>query len=146
MMPGIEDRKRRREMLRTSGPDRESRPRGGKRFLPMNAIVDGGWLPALKPIETRVWLVLFRFANSDGEVRISHTTIGRLCGIRREHAARATASLERRGVIVVVSRGRSFGSRGQRLSNVYRLKYPEANRAEKDNGKAPGPDRAVPCP
>lgn len=145
MMPGSEDRKRRRDVLRTSGPDRERRPRGSQRFLPMNAIVDGGWLPALRPTETRVWIVLFRFANPQGEVRISHTTIARLCGIRREHAARATASLERRGVIVVVSRGRTFGSHGQRLANVYRLQHPEAKRAEKDTGKPPAPDRAVPC-
>ena len=145
MMPAIEDREMRREMLRTSGPDRERRPQGGKRFLPLNAIVGGGWLPALKPTEIRVWLVLFRFDNSDGEVRISHTTIARLCDIRREHAARATATLERQGVIVVVSRGRTFGSHGQRGANVYRLQYPDAKRNEKDNGDPLATNRAVSC-
>ncbi|MFO0963223.1 MAG: helix-turn-helix domain-containing protein [Phycisphaerales bacterium] len=72
-------------------------------------------------IELRAWLVLFRFADRHGRVRVSHGRIAALAGVRREHAARATRALERRGLLRVPVRGRTVGERGRRTTNEYEL-------------------------
>jgi hypothetical protein len=91
----------------------------------MNAVVDGGWLPALSGRELRVWIVLFRLAGGSNRARASHGTIARLTGIRREDAARTTKRLERRGVLKVLVRGRTVGQAGKRTANVYEVLVPE---------------------
>jgi len=98
--------------------------RGDKRFAPLNAIVDGGWLGMLTPREVRVWVVLHRLADGTGLARVSHGTIGRLAVMRREHAARTTKRLEARGLLRVRIRGRTVGQGGKRTANVYEMLIP----------------------
>lgn len=109
------------------GKSKRSKPtRGdGRRFKPKRAIVSGGWLGQLAPAQIKVLWVLDDFADSKCCVRISHATIGKYAGMRREHAARATASLETLGLVRVVERGRTFGKSGKRTANVYELLAPE---------------------
>ncbi len=87
----------------------------------MNALAESGWLGLLPPSELRVWLVLYRHAGTDGTARVSHGTIGKCAGLRREHAARAARSLERRGLVRVLVRGRTVGRKGERTANHYAL-------------------------
>lgn len=100
---------------------RTGRSRGSARFEPLNALLASGWLPLVPPIELRAWLVLYRFADRNGRVCVSHGRIAALAGVRREHAARATRSLERRGLLRVRVRGRTVGERGRRTANAYEL-------------------------
>jgi hypothetical protein len=99
--------------------------KGGDRFAPLNALTDGGWLGVLRPRELRVWLVLYRLADTSGRARASHGTIAARCGMRREHAARETARLERHGLVRVRVRGRTVGQGGKRTANEYELLVPE---------------------
>jgi hypothetical protein len=95
------------------------------RFAPMNALTDGLWLPELSGREFKVWFILYRHARPDGRVRISHGTIARLAGIRREDAARTTKGLERRALVRVLVRGRTVGQSGKRTANEYEVLVPE---------------------
>jgi hypothetical protein len=97
---------------------------GTRRFVPLNATVDGGWLAVLTPYELRVWVVLHRLADGNGMVRVSHGTIAERTGMRREHAARTTKRLEKRGVLRVRVRGRTVGQGGERTANVYEMLAP----------------------
>ena len=111
---------------------REAKTRGeaavtrmaSKRFAPLNATVDGGWLGVLTPRELRVWLVLHRLANGNGIARVSHGTIAMMAGIRREDAARTTKRLEGRRLLRVRVRGRTIGQAGKRTANVYEMLEP----------------------
>jgi hypothetical protein len=116
------DRKWREHRLDLGVPRKPRR--GGTRFAPQNAIAYGGWLRELKPRELRVWLALNCMADGDCRVRASHGTIARLTGMQREHAARTTAALERRGLLRVRVRGRTVGRSGKRTSNEYELLVP----------------------
>ena len=116
------DRKWREQRL-APGAARKPR-RGGGRFAPLNALVDGGWLAVLTPYELRVWVVLHRQADGNGMVRISHGTIAERTGMRRENAARTTKRLELRGLIRVRVRGRTVGQGGKRTSNEYEMLAP----------------------
>ena len=107
---------------RTAGKPRRD---GDVRFRPMNAVRDGGWLRVLTRRELAVWLVLYSHANRDGTVRISHSSIGRAIGMRREHAARTTRALERIGLLRVRVRGRTFGQAGTRTANEYEMLVPQ---------------------
>lgn len=118
------DRKWREDRL-AQGATRKPRRDGSKRFLPLNAIVDGGWLEVLTPRELRVWAAIYRLADSANRARVSHGTIARLARMRREDAARTTARLERRGLIRVRVRGRTVGQDGKRTANVYELLVPD---------------------
>jgi len=119
------ERERRRAELVERPQGHARRGGGSKRFLPLNAIVDGGWLAVLTPRELRVWWVICRFANTCNHARVSHGTIARLAGMRREHAARTTAALEKRRLLRVRARGRTVGRTGKRTSNEYELLMPE---------------------
>jgi hypothetical protein len=100
-------------------------PRGAsQRFEPMNALADGNWISTLTRRQLAVWLILYRHATPDGTVRIAHSTIARLAGLRREHAARTTAALERHGLIHVRVRGRQVGQTGSRTANEYKMLIP----------------------
>ncbi len=98
-------------------------PRDGDRFKPRNAIVHGGWLPAMKPRELLVWLVLDTLADPRGVARIGGSRLGELAGLARENALRAAAGLVRLGLVERIERGRS-GRGSARTSNVYRLLVP----------------------
>ena len=98
--------------------------RGKVRFVPLNAVVDGGWLGTLSLRELRVWLVLHRMADKNGNLHASHCTIAARAGMRREHAARTTAQLERRGLLRVRVRGRTVGSQVKRTANEYEMLAP----------------------
>jgi|LauGreDrversion4_2_1035121.scaffolds.fasta_scaffold67102_2 CRP-like cAMP-binding protein len=95
-----------------------------KRFMGKNAIVDCGVVAALTTSELRVLFVIERFLDAAGKARISHTTIASLVGMRREHVARTTARLERRGLLRVLERGRRVRESGKRTANVYELVAP----------------------
>ena len=95
----------------------------GKRFTARNAVVHGGWLAVLTPSELRVWLVLDTYSQADGTTRIGGTAIGRLVGMKRNHAAAAAKSLEKHGLVRVRVRGNS-GRGGKRTANVYELLAP----------------------
>jgi CRP-like cAMP-binding protein len=98
--------------------------RDGKRFAPLNALVDGGWLGILTTREVKVWVVLHRLADGNGMARVSHGTIAARSGMRREHAARTTKRLEDRGLLRVRVRGRTMGKCGKRTSNEYEMLSP----------------------
>ena len=100
----------------------------------MNAVVHGGWLPELSWRELRVWLALYCLADGSNRVRASHGTIARLTGTRREHAARTTNRLERRGLLKVLVRGRTVGQAGKRTANAYELLVPEPRTNSADEG------------
>jgi hypothetical protein len=118
-----EERERRRAELAVLG---RAAPRrgGGTRFVPLNALVDGGWLGALTPRELRVWAVIYRLADRENRARASHGTIARRAGLRREDAARTTRRLEGRGLLRVRVRGRTLGQAGKRTANEYELLMP----------------------
>jgi hypothetical protein len=131
----IEWQARERERRRTGRKPGPSKPDGkSERFMPINALTDGGWLPAFSKRELLVWFVLFRLADGSKRVRASHGTIARLTGIRREHAARTTKRLERRGLLKVLVRGRTVGQAGKRTANVYELLVPEPRVNSADGG------------
>jgi hypothetical protein len=108
-----------------------------KRFIARNTVVYGGWLLVLTPSELRVWLVLDTASQSDGTARIGGTAIGRLTGMKRNHAAAAAKSLEKRGLVRVLVRGNS-GRGGKRTANVYELLAPPPPKA--DHPKSEEPD------
>jgi CRP-like cAMP-binding protein len=99
-------------------------PQSGARFAPLNALRDGGWISELPSREIKVWLVLWSLADRSNRVRVSHGTLAAICGIRREHAARTTKALERRGLLKVLVRGRTMGQTGKRTANVYEVLVP----------------------
>jgi hypothetical protein len=105
--------------------EQASKPKGkSDRFAPLNAIVGGGHLPRLTLRELKVWNALYWLAKPDGTVTVGGSTLGRLVGIKREHASRTTKRLERLGYIECVKRGRSYGEAGKRTANVFRLLAP----------------------
>lgn len=134
-----EERERRRAELAALG--RAAPRRGGSsRFVPLNALVDGGWLGVLTPREVRVWLVLFRMADRGGRATVSHGTIARRAGIRREHTARTTKRLEHLGLVRVRVRGRTVGRAGKRTANVYEVLVPEPRTNSADGGTNEEPE------
>jgi hypothetical protein len=105
--------------------EQAGKPKGkGDRFAPLNAIATGGHLARLTSPEKSVWIVLFCLADRSGILRASGTTIAERAGMRREHAHRATKSLERKGYIECIERGRTVGRTGERTANVFRLLAP----------------------
>ena len=103
----------------------ESKPhkarKGGSRHFEWEHCIRRHWLPRLTRTEALVCFALNSRRDPDGTVLASHGTLGGDCGIRREHAARTTAKLERMGLLKVVERGRTIGKHGKRTCNVYRL-------------------------
>ena len=93
----------------------------GKRFEFQNALVKCGVMPSLTGREVKVLFVLNTYADKNLMVRIGHTAIARILGIRRENVARTTKVLERKRLITCIYRGRTIGKKGKRLSNEYQL-------------------------
>jgi CRP-like cAMP-binding protein len=129
-----DEREQRRAALLEPVDGRRARRSGRPRFAPLNALADGGWLGVLSWRELRVWLALYRLADGSNRVRASHGTIATRCGIRREHAARTTKRLERRGLLKVLVRGRTVGQAGKRTANAYELLVPEPRANSADGG------------
>ena len=134
--PEEEDQAWRRDNNPVKHPTKPKRG-DGRRFAAGRAVVYGGWLPVLTPSELRVWLVLDTASQSDGTARIGGTAIGRLTGMKRNHAAAAAKSLEKRGLVRVLVRGNS-GRGGKRTANVYELLAPPPPKA--DHPKSEEPD------
>jgi hypothetical protein len=108
----------------------------GRRFAAGRAVVHGGWLPVLTPSELRVWLVLDTASQKDGTTRIGGTAIGRLTGMKRNHASAAAKSLEKRGLVRVLVRGNSVRG-GKRTANVYELLAPPPPKANPPKSEEP---------
>lgn len=97
--------------------------RGGRaeRFAVFNAFVDVA-LANMTPAETKVWLVLFRDTRAaTGTARTGQADIGRRAGVKPRMVRYALASLERKGMVSVVRRGRLNGG-----PSVYRVHPTEA--------------------
>jgi hypothetical protein len=130
----------RRRMELLERPKGTRRRAGSGRFKPLNALVDGGWLGALTPRELRVWAVIYRLADRGGRATVSHGTIARRAGIRREHTARTTKRLEHLGLVRVRVRGRTIGQAGKRTANVYEVLVPQPRTNSADGGTNEEPE------
>ena len=84
-------------------PKRRSR---SERFSLLNAFADFG-LAGLTAAETKVWLILFRDTKvTTGTARTGQTDIARRAGLKPRMVRYALASLEAKGMVHVVRRGR----------------------------------------
>lgn len=78
-----------------------------ERFAVLNAFVDFGIADAgLTPAEALVWLVLYRDTKGDGLARTGQADIARRAGLDVRTVRRAVASLEAKGLLETVRRGR----------------------------------------
>lgn len=77
------------------------------RWPTLNSFVDGA-MGDLSRVELAVWLVLFRDVR-DGTARTGMTDIARRSGCHRGSVVRAVQSLQARGLIRLVRRGRKNG-------------------------------------
>jgi hypothetical protein len=80
------------------------RPRS-ERFAMLNAFADMG-MADLTGAETKVWLILFRDTKADGLARTGQTDIARRAGLDVRTVRRAVASLEAKGMLRTLRRGR----------------------------------------
>lgn len=121
-----DDRKWReeREARHRAKTARKPKRGDGGRFAPLNALADDGWVGRLTLGQLRVWVLLFRYVSKDGAARVSHGTISRATGMRRENVARTTKALERLGLLRVRVRGRTVGQGGKRTTNEYEVVVP----------------------
>lgn len=76
-----------------------------ERFAGLNAFTDFA-LAGLTGAETKVWLILFRDTKATGTARTGQTDIARRAGINARSARRALISLQAKGMVHVVRRGR----------------------------------------
>lgn len=95
------------EPARTAPPIKPKRRSGrGERFAVLNAFTDCA-LADLTGAETKVWLILFRDAKAaTGTARTGQADIARRAGLEPRTVRRALASLEAKGMVRVVHRGR----------------------------------------
>jgi len=85
-------------------PKRRTR---SERFAVLNAFVDFGIADAdLTPAEALVWLVLYRDTKANGLARTAQADIARRAGLDVRTVRRAVASLEAKGMLQIVRRGR----------------------------------------
>ena len=76
------------------------------------------WRPHLPGCEAWTWWALWNSAPGDGRsFHVSHSTLARRLGYRREHIARATSALQRRGLLILIHKG----SARSHLANEYRI-------------------------
>ncbi|MBP7747138.1 MAG: helix-turn-helix domain-containing protein [Phycisphaerae bacterium] len=76
----------------------------GSRWRTFNRFCDG-CLPGLSRGALVTWCILFRHAKPDGKVRLSQARLGRTGGMSVATVRRAIRELERRGLLVTVTRG-----------------------------------------
>jgi len=79
--------------------------RRGERFATLNAFVDFG-LAELTGAEAKVWLILFRDTKGTGTARTGQADIARRAGLGPRMVRYALASLQKKGMVRVVRRGR----------------------------------------
>ena len=80
--------------------------RRGERFALLNVFTDCA-LADLTGAETKVWLILFRDAKAaTGTARTGQADIARRAGLEPRTVRRALASLQAKGMVSVVRRGR----------------------------------------
>ncbi len=97
-------------------PAAEPRPSDRWRWELHRAFVP--WVVLLPPREVAVWLALWgRSPHRRAPFRVGGTALGRDAGLKRNHASAAAASLARRGLVEVVSRGSARTGE----ANTYRL-------------------------
>ena len=84
-----------------------TRPTDASRWPTLNSFVDAT-MADLSRAELAVWLVLFRDVR-DGTARTGMTDIARRAGCHRGSVVRAVQSLQARGLIRLVRRGRKNG-------------------------------------
>lgn len=80
-------------------------PRRSERFATLNAFVDIG-LADLTGAETKVWLILYRDTKKTGTARTGQADIARRSGLSGRSVKVAVRSLQAKGFIRVVRRGR----------------------------------------
>ena len=94
------------EPARPAPSNSKRRSGRGERFAVLNAFTDSA-LADLTGAEVKVWLILFRDAKAaTGTARTGQTDIGRRAGLEPRTVRRALASLEAKGMVRVVHRGR----------------------------------------
>ncbi len=95
------------EPARTTPPTKPKRRSGrGERFAVLNAFTDCA-LADLTGAEAKVWLILFRDTKATtGTARTGQADIARRAGLEPRTVRRALASLEAKGMVRVVHRGR----------------------------------------
>ena len=98
-----------------------ARRKGNARHFEWEHYLRRHWLPRLTIRELKVCWALNSLREPGGTVQVSHGTLGKCCGILRQHIASTTARLERSGLLKVLERGRTVGKGGKRTCNVYRL-------------------------
>lgn len=97
-------------------PKAKHRGRRGERFAALNAFTDCA-LADLTGAETKTWLILFRDSKAaTGTARTGQADIARRAGLEPRTVRRALASLEAKGMVHVVRRGRLNAG-----PSVYRL-------------------------
>lgn len=100
-------------------PAPAAKPKGrtrSERFAALNAFVDTE-LADLTGAETKVWLILFRDTKRTGTARTGQADIARRAGTDARTVRRALVSLEAKGMVRVVRRGRLNGG-----PSVYRVR------------------------
>lgn len=91
-------------------------PRRAERFAVLNAFADLS-LAGLTGAEVKVWLILYRDTKAvTGTARTGQTDIARRAGLKPRTVRYALASLEEKGLVRVVRRGRLNGG-----PSVYRV-------------------------
>jgi len=79
--------------------------RTGDRFATINAFLDAT-MASLRPCERAVWLLLWRDTRQDGLARTGQVDLARRAGTSDRAVRAALWELVRRGLVVVVQRGR----------------------------------------
>jgi len=106
---------RRDEQRNPERDDKRNKRTGGNRFNVLNLFLDctAGNLPRS---EMLVWMLLYRDTKPDGIARTSQADLARRANADLSTIKRATAKLERRGLLIVVRRGNL-----QRGPSAYRV-------------------------
>ncbi|MFO0804346.1 MAG: hypothetical protein U0791_14635 [Gemmataceae bacterium] len=90
---------------RPAPPSKPKRCTRSERFATLNAFADFG-LAGLTGAEAKVWLILFRDTKGTGTARTGQADIARRAGLKPRMVRYALASLEAKGLVHVVRRGR----------------------------------------
>lgn len=93
------------EPARPAPPAKPKRRTRSERFTVLNAFVDMG-MADLTPAEALVWLVLFRDTKAEGTARTAQADIARRAGLDVRTVRRAVASLDAKGMLRTLHRGR----------------------------------------
>jgi hypothetical protein len=86
-------------------PARPKRRTRSERFAGLNAFTDYS-LAGLTGAETKVWLILFRDTKKSGTARTGQADLARRAGIDARSVRRSLVTLEAKGMVRVVMRGR----------------------------------------